>query len=344
MDQRRRDHSTGPVGPAAVGTALAVVDRGLVQAIVNQAIDRYIATRRRRIPDFIDRNFSLSGALRLHRRAVGWDMVRAPVNLALAVPYVALKLGAAGSRAAGADRVAGWLDRRRPFLASAVAREVEWRLFSELLELPYAQPGRSFHRDALAEEIFRDPRVAAAMHEMLVAIGRRAADPRFAAWLGDAMASYAGTRVAAGDIATTLIAAGTGALAFKQLTPGMLTLGPALAQVLAHQATVASFPLGAGMGGLWYGALPAAAPAALVVGVTGGLMALAAAFAALSGVLTDPLQRRLGIHRRRLDRLVDALARELKGDADSRYIVRDHYAARVFDILDILRAAYKAAT
>jgi hypothetical protein len=54
--------------------------------------------------------------------------------------------------------------------------------------------------------------------------------------------------------------------AFHQLTPGTLTLGPVLAAALAQQAAIASFPLGAGLGGLWYGLFPAAPSAGLVAG------------------------------------------------------------------------------
>ena len=65
---------------------------------------------------------------------------------------------------------------------------------------------------------------------------------------------------------------------------------------------------------------------------------------AFAGVVTDPVQRHLGLHRRRLERLVDSLEAELKGRGDSRFVVRDHYVARILDLMDILRAAYKVAT
>lgn len=325
------------------------IDRDQVRRIVDDAIGRYAAARRERIEPFVDRNFSFGSSLALHRRAVGWDMVRAPVNLSLALPHLAVRAGAAGSRRLGAEKLADWLDRRRIFFPSDVAREIEWRVFSEFLELPYAQIDgdgreRRFLRDALAEEIFRDPRIHAMLEETLLAVGRRADDPEFRDWLTEAMATYAGSRVAAGDLATALLTAGVGALAFKQLTPGMLTLGPTVAHAMAQHAAVASFPLGSGVGGLWYGLMPAAGSTAFVAGVTGGMMAMAAVLAAFSGILTDPLQRRLGLHQKRLRRMVDGLEAELHGHGPGRFTVRDHYAARIFDLLDVLRAAYRVAS
>ena len=57
--------------------------------------------------------------------------------------------------------------------------------------------------------------------------------------------------------------------------------------------------------------------------------------------MTDPVQRRLGLHRRRLIRLIDAIEARAAG-RDARYGVSDPYVARILDLLDILRAAHGA--
>src|SRR5581483_7608770 len=98
---------------------------------------------------------------------------------------------------------------------------------------------------------------------------------------------YTETRAAAAEITTALIALGAGAAAVKEVTPGALVLGPALAGIMAQQAAISAFPLGAALGRLWYAAFPAAASPGLVAGVTGGLMAVGAVAAAFSGIVTD---------------------------------------------------------
>jgi hypothetical protein len=64
----------------------------LARAIVQDAVHKYIATRRERIDPFVDRHFTLAGSLALHRRAIGWDLLRAPANLFLAGPALSVKL------------------------------------------------------------------------------------------------------------------------------------------------------------------------------------------------------------------------------------------------------------
>jgi hypothetical protein len=154
--------------------------------------------------------------------------------------------------------------------------------------------------------------------------------------------TYAGARTAAADLFNNALLASTGAALFQKLTPGTFSLGPVLAGAIAHQAAVASFPLGAGLGSLWYAWFPTAPSAALLLGTTGGLMLLTAVTAGFAGVISDPVQRALGLHARRLERLIDALGRELAGDSDVAFQVRDHYVARIFDLLDLSRAAARA--
>lgn len=315
--------------------------RELARQVVEDGIRRYFADRRLRVRPFVDRHFSLRGALAIHRAALGWDLARAPLNIVLGLPHTLLRLTVAGARRFGAERMAVALGERNLLLRTRVAQEVSWLLCTELLELPCREGERESRRDALAETILADPRVADTLRAALAAIGRRADDPVFRARLEDAMRTYAGTRAAAAEIATGLVTLGAGALALKQLTPGAVSLGPALAAIMVQQAAVAAFPLGSALGGFWYGLFPVAPSAALIAGLTGGLMVAAAGFAALAGIVTDPLQRLLGLHKKRLLRMLDALERQMLDPAAPRFTVRDHYVARLMDLCDLLGCAYR---
>lgn len=321
--------------PMALSPAMA-------SAVLDRAIARYIDQRRARIPAFVDRHFALPGALRLHRHALGWDIVRAPTNVALAVPALGAAALAGGLRRAGANRPADWLARRRLLLKTDVAREIEWLLHTEFLELPFDQGDRRFDRDALAEEIVADPMIERALAQALALLGRHADDPGFRERLTDALGAYTGSRVAASEISTSLLTLATGAVAWQQFTPGALSLGPLVAGSVAHMLAVSGFPLGTTAGAVWYALFPAAASPLFVAGVTGSVLAGAAVLTAFAGIVADPVQRRLGLHGRRLERLVDVLERYLRGEA-ARLVVRDHYVARLLDLFDLLRIAYKLA-
>ena len=325
------------------GDAFPCLDEDAARAIVADSLRRYFAARRERIGPFVDRHFTVRGSAALHRSALGWDLLRAPANLLLAVPHAGARAAAAGLDALGAGNAAARLRQKRLLLETRIGREIRWLVMTELLELPFRDGERVSTRDALAETILSHPRVEEVGRRLVEAVARHGADEDFRRRLEAALGTYADTRAAASEIAAALMALGTGAVAVQKVTPGAMTLGPALAAAMAQQAAVASFPLGSALGGLWYGAFPAAASPALAAGLTGGLLLGAAALSAFAGVVTDPVQRRLGLHRRRLERLLDALERQWVDGAEGGFVVRDHYVARLVDLVDVLAGAWRLA-
>jgi hypothetical protein len=314
------------------------VEQNLGGTIVRDAARRYAAARRARVDAFVDRHFTFAGSLALHRHALGWDLVRAPINLFLIAPALAAKLASRAARRAGNERMAAWLTGRRLMFETDLARQIEWLVATELLEIPCAQRDRVSLRDAIAETVLADPRVA---ERLVPAPGGN--EPEFHRRIDAAIESYKGSRMATAEIVTGVLATGLGPLVVKQITPGLVTLGSAVAAAIAQQTAIAAFPLGAGLGALWYGWFPATAGLGLLTGSICGVVIGGAVLAAFSGIVTDPLKRRLGLHRRRLFRLLGELEQALCGENGQSISLRDHYVARLIDLLDLLASAWRAA-
>jgi hypothetical protein len=239
------------------------------------------------------------------------------------------------------QRPAAWLARRRLLLQTDVAREIEWLVATELFEIPYRQRDRVSDRDAIAQTILADDRAIARLGATVST--QRNADPELRSQVAAAVEAYSGSRTAAAEITTGFVAAGLGGLVAKQATPGLATLSSALAAMIAQQTAIAAFPLGAGLGSLWYGLFPAAAGPGLLAATSAGVLLGGALLAAFSGIVTDPLQRRLGLHRRRLERLLQMLERDLCGEASPNRIMHDHYVARLVDIFDLIALAMRVS-
>jgi hypothetical protein len=309
----------------------------LADAIVRDAARHYVASRRARVDAFVDRHFSLLGSLKLHCRAIGWDLLRAPANLFLAGPALALKLISRAAHQAGYRGIATWLAGHRVLLETDVAREIEWLVATELLEVPCVRRCRASYRDTIAETILADPRAAERIGTLATA------EPEIRKRLAAAVENYVGSRTAAAEITTGFLAAGLGALAVKQATPGLVTLSSALAGMIAQQTAIAAFPLGAGLGALWYGFFPVTAGPRLLAVTTAGVFVAGTILAAFSGIIADPVQRRLGLHRTRLMRLLDALEQILCGQTGQYSSLRDHYVARLVDIFDLVALALRVS-
>jgi hypothetical protein len=290
----------------------AAIDGAMARAIVEESIKTYFRKRRSRVPGFVDATFSFSGALSTHRRALGHDLWRAPLNLAMAGPQFALNAAANVLDRTGKASAARKLRSRELFFRTSVAEEIERRLIVDLLELPYTGPGEPSFRDALAVEILGHSKLDDALGALNGAWGETERK-RLDTELSEQLAIYLNARTAVGEVTSATLALGIGAATIGQFTPGFLTLGTALAQALSAKVagTAASF----------------------VAGAT--VIAASAAASAFSGIVTDPLQRATGLHHRRLIALLDALETAFLG-GDARLRVPEQYAARLIDLVDAI--------
>jgi hypothetical protein len=285
-------------------------------------------SRRAHADSFARATFGWRGTLSLHRAALGWDLLRAPVNVLLAVLYILQRITALLLSLLRLPRAAMWLRDHPLLLRTAVAAEVERRIIADFLALP---PPATSGQDALATAFLSAPqlrdliRTRASVSEA-TALARDAAR---------AVEDYAGVRAAIADMTTafgTLIA---GAIIFHALTPGMMSVAPALADTIAHQTAIDGFFLGGALGGLWYGLFPPEATLALSLAALASLLMAAALVSAFAGLIADPLQVALGIHRRRLVRLVNSLETTFTGEKPAGFAAREHYLARLLDLTDL---------
>jgi hypothetical protein len=269
------------------------------------------------VAPFVARHFGWAGTWRLHRDAFGWDILRAPVNVVLAPVFVLTRLIAFVFGRLGWQRGSAWLLRRRILLRTAVSRRVEQLLIKDFLA----------HPDGLDNMIARqsetvDRAVARRKRVMLV------------------LSDYAGTRSAVAEITTMIFTLAIGAFVFQAVTPGMFSMAPGVADVMARAAAVADFPFGRTLGGMWYGTFAPDAAPWLVTATLVGLIMAGSVFAAFAGILADPVQGWLGIHRRRLLRLIDTIEAEISGD-DKPFTAREHFYARFADLFDAAASVFR---
>lgn len=312
-----------------------------IREIVEQSARGYIESRRARVAPFCSRHFSPRGAWDIHRKALGHDLWRAPVNVLWALPYLLSRGAAQLSRKLGWARGAAWLEELPPGFETSVAREVEWLVYTELLELPLVQDDRRSDRDALLEAVLSHETIAGLLLDDLAALHQLTKSTRMRGKLEHFLAAYTASRTAAGEMAASLLSLAAGAAAFQQITPSAAAIANAAAAALAQHLAIANFALGPALGSLYYGLFPASASASLVAGTVGTMMAVFGVLTALTGIVADPIQQAIGLHERRLQRLLTALEGQLTG-ADSDFRLRDAYVARIFDILDVVRAAVRA--
>jgi hypothetical protein len=318
-------------------------DLDWAEIAVNKAIQKYIESRKEKVPGFVKRHFSVPGALGLNKKAIGSDLYKALINVIWLLPYTGLKASSALLRKTGFQRISSRIENLPVGFTTDVQKEVTWLIFTELLEIPYFQGKRKSNRDALLEEILGQPEISSLFATDLSKIYSKSRNPGFRLALEKNLLEYSKSRTAAADLAGSLISLSAGATMFHKMTPGALTAGGALAAAIAQQTAISNFVFGPALGSFYYGVFPASTSVALLTVSTGTILAALAILSSFSGIITDPIQYKLGIHGRRLNRLIDSLEKELRGLGDSKFKIRDQYVARIFDLFDLIMKAAKTA-
>ncbi len=309
-----------------------------LQPVIDRAIEKYLQARRQKIPEFVRTHFSLAGALKINRKALGADLIKAPANAIWIVPLTVVRALAALAAATGFKNIAA-LGRRLPSgFKTAVQEEIDSLIFRELLQLP--RPGdREGTADALLAEILDQPEIQNLIQDQLGLIRVKSQHEGFRRSLEARLKDYSLGRTAINELSGNIIALAGGATMLGKMTPGGISFGTMLAGAIAQQSAISSFFLGPALGGVYYSIFPASASLGLAVASTGSVLAVLAIFSAFSGIIADPLQARLGVHERRLHRLIDGLEEALRGRGDSGMPVREIYLARIFDLIDLLKTA-----
>lgn len=311
----------------------------LVRRAVDDGISRYIEARKAKVPAFVADHFSLKGALRLHKKALGKDLYKGPLNILWSVPSIIFGLIASILRKLGRKHLAEQLDKMPKGFQTDVQKEVSWLIYAELLEIPYAQDHRISNKDALLGEILSDKTLSDWVAQFLSKIHDQSNDPAFRGALEKNLQEYATSRTAASELAGSILTLSAGYAAFNKAVPGSLAAGSVTAAAIAQHVAISKFWLGTTLGTWYYGVVPVTASTGLLIATTGSLMAALAIITTFAGIITDPLQAKLGIHQKRLLKFIDAFKAELLVTGQSKYKIKDQYVARVFDILDLLKTA-----
>ena len=207
----------------------------------------YFDSRRAMIDGFVARHFTWPGTLRLHGAALGWDILRASLNVVLSPILVLTRIAAYLCRRVGWRGAADWLTRRRILLRTSVARRVEVLVVTDLLDLPLDEGAAARDPSALARAVLAAPQFREMIRMRASAAEAEALGQRIAGALGE----YAGARSAVAEMTTTLCVLVVGAVAFQALTPGMISMAPGVADAMARTNAIANFPLGQTLGGVW---------------------------------------------------------------------------------------------
>ncbi|AZR41255.1 DUF6635 family protein [Marinobacter salarius] len=310
-----------------------------INAVIRNAIEngarRYIQGCESRVDDFVRWHYSFQGSLGIHAHAVGWDVIRVPINIIWSLVNIILAFVGMLAGLARLKKLRAWINQIPPGLETDMDRQISWLVVTELLQLPHEHGGKRSEHDALMEEIVKDPSLRLLLDKKLDAFVALSKQPDFEKRLKAKLGEYGATRTASADLAGNAVLLVTSKIATGQAAFGTLGAGTAASAALAHSIAASNFWLGSAIGSYYYALVPVAVSLRLLIAVTALIAVVLALISTFIGILTDPLQAKLGIHQRRLRKLIAAVKDDLLG-AESNFELREKYIGRLFDLIDVL--------
>jgi hypothetical protein len=254
----------------------------------------------------VESHFSLEQTWKLQRPSLGIDLVLGPLNAACALPYVVLQKAADALEKLGYPRLARRIKRLPPGFKTGYQVRIEQLICSELLEW-----SRERAPAALPQGFLKEMEAVPGLAGVARTLEREARERKTGRSLTDLLRQFSSGRALVSDAAGTFLTFGLGWWTLGSTSASLRGIAESVAQQRAHDRAASRFVLGKKLGAHFYNVFPPAVEESavwtvlvvLVVGLTVGAMACT--------ILSDPLRKVLGLHRNRLEVLLDDIERDL---------------------------------
>lgn len=306
-----------------------------LQADIQQAVVRgiysYFESCRLRVPEFIKLHFSYPAALATNRPAFGFDVLRAPVNLFWAPLFAFVSMI---RFFVGHLPRLKWLHKLLGRFPAGFTTQVQNHI-SELVLRDLLQHGQPQH--SLSWFIAEELRVLYQENEK-ADVNIEQFHARAEPIVEEALTQYRITRTATADITNTLSCTVLGAFAFQKFTPGGIGISLMLATIISTKLAASDFLFGETLGNIYYNLFPPSPSVGMTVATIAGVLSILSACAALSGVISDPVQAATGLHRYRLKKMLNHMEHDMLQQTNSSFRPKDQYVARIMECFDLVRS------
>lgn len=297
---------------------------------IERGAERYFRECESAIERFSQDHFLYPGTWHINKRAFGWDLAKMPANLIWTPFYVLMQVIGFACLKLKLNTISDKISHLPSGLNTQVQAHVRNLIYTELLGSPSHPQSCSLYR-FISEEIIQ---VAGSIPSHLEP---SYFDQTLQRLIKQTLEQYSITRISSADIANTMISTAAGALVFKQFTPGGLGLGIVLASIIAKASLSADFIFGATLGHYYYALFPPEPSFGMIVLSTLSILLSLSIIAAFSGLLTDPIQHYLGIHQRRLRKMLKHMSQDFKQQSVGSFHPKDQYLARIMELFDAIK-------
>lgn len=268
----------------------------LVLGALDECIEKYTEDRKSRVDDFIDRHFSVQETLEIQKKTFHIDLVFNPLNALWSIPYLTLKKSVETLDKLGWAKLTPVMDKIPSGIKTGYQKEIEKLIATELLDY-----------NALVAELRQHP----GLNKLITTSELRLNEFKIKAQISKEIDKYSSSQSMITDLSGSVMALLMGWYFFGDRTLGVLGMGNRIARKMAHDKAASGFVFGEKLGSTFYNVFPPEPTRAQVYLATFGIGILLTGFSVFAAVMSDPLRKNLGLHKKKLNELIENLEEKL---------------------------------
>ncbi|WII71397.1 hypothetical protein QJS83_13085 [Bdellovibrio sp. 22V] len=273
-------------------------NKALALGALDECISQYCDERRQAVDTFIERHFSLQESIDLQKKHFLADLLLNPLNALWSIPYLTLKKLIETSDKMGWTKPTPFLEKIPSGFKTRYQKEIENLIYRELLDAD--KEGALWRKlnDSPALQGYLD-RNEFMVRDLIQLEVRKEIE------------KYSSSQTMISDLASSLATLGTGWIFFGDKSLSIGGLGDRIARKFARDKAASNFFLGEKLGKSFYGFFPPQPSrkdiyiATFIVGLGLTVVSL------IVTTMSDPLRKRLGLHRKKLLSMIDGLEERL---------------------------------
>jgi len=272
---------------------------GLTLGKIDTTIESFIATKKAKIESFVQNHFSLQETWQLQRTSVAFDIILYPLNTLWSIPYLAIK-----KSVEVADKL-GWASANKFLNYLPSGFKTRYQKQTELIITNSLISSNAGH------ELIEQLKDSSALSKSLNPDEIANLEQKISALIKTEIDNHTSSQVLVTDLVTSFVTLLAGKWIFGDGSLSIMDMGSKMARKFANEKASDNFFLGKRVGSAFYNAFPVAPTKTQIFLATLSIGLLLTVFSIAAAVLSDPVRKKLGLHHKKLNSLLETLEEKI---------------------------------
>ncbi|MGE5084697.1 MAG: DUF6635 family protein [Bacillota bacterium] len=266
---------------------------------VDACIEEFFASKRADIDSFVQNHFSLQETWQLQKSTVALDIVFYPLNTLWSIPYLTIKKTVEIIDKLGWASINSSLNYIPSGFKTRYQKRTEDLITKNLISTSAAKD--------LLQAIDQSARISNSMSPTAL----NDLEYKISALIKKEIDNHTSSQILVTDLITSAATLLAGKWLFGDSNLSIMGMGSKMARKFANEKASERFFLGKHAGSVFYKAFTVAPTKTQIYIATASIGLLLTVFSLAAAVLSDPLRKRLGLHQKKLNALMDSLEEKI---------------------------------